>query len=118
MTLSERAVPSFALEHFIRRAKEYRALITDGRWDRIPKMWKSWKDHKTQEFYEKHGGKAIIIASGRLRSPVRSSQALSAVSFTAPRVPPTAHPAMRSSHPHTQCKPAFTARPTTPTTRQ
>ena len=28
---SERAVPSFALEHFIRRAKEYRALVTDGR---------------------------------------------------------------------------------------
>ena len=66
--VTDRAVPSFALEHFIRRAKEYRTLVTDGQWGRISRMWKSWKDHKTAEFYEKHtkGNEAVEASFKRV----------------------------------------------------
>lgn len=63
-------------------------------------------------------GQAIINACGRRRLLAPSSPALWAASSTGPRVPHTTHLATCSSPFHTQRKPAFTARPTTPTIRQ
>ena len=58
---SDRAVPSYAMEHFTRRLKEYKALVNKGDKAAMCGMWKSWTRKATKQYYEKHtvGSEAV-----------------------------------------------------------
>ena len=51
---SDRATPSFAVEHFIRKMKEYKAAANKGDKQGMAGVWRSWTRKATTEFYGKH----------------------------------------------------------------
>ena len=51
---SDRATPSFAVEHFIRKLKEYKAAANKGDKQGMAVVWRSWTRKATTEFYGKH----------------------------------------------------------------
>ena len=51
---SDRAVPSYAVEHFVRKLKEYKAAANKGDKQSMVVVWKSWTRRATTEYYGKH----------------------------------------------------------------
>ena len=51
---SDRATPSFAVEHFIRKMKEYKAAANKGDKRNMSVVWRSWTKKATIEYYGKH----------------------------------------------------------------